>query len=190
MGLTYTQKPAFIDRMIEVGSHHFFKALGNLSLAAAEAENGENIGMARAAREHAQDAQWHMEKTIELYRALVESASGLPVSDRAREILTTFDYESLKRDASKARLTLEENEQWTQFVSESRRGDPVAVIKSFVAKLDDIRSDLAAVTRMIESGKMDAKTIHRALSSFVRTMTFGQYIAEFNRTSREKYARG
>lgn len=188
MGLTYSEKPAFIDRMIEVGSHHFFKALGHLSHAAAEAENGENIGLGRVALEHAEDALWHMRKTQELYGALVQSVGGLPVSDQAKRILTEFDYEGFKKATHRARVTIEENEQWSQFVAESRQGDPVAVIRSFVGKLKDIERELGSTRDMIASGKMDAQIIHLALSAFIRAMTFGQYIAEFNRTSREKYA--
>ncbi len=188
MGLTYTQKPAYIDRMIEVRSHHFFKALGHTSFAAAEAENGENIGIGRAALENARDALWNINKTLELYEALLESIRPLPVSDQAKKILKEFNYDALNAQITKAKTIAFQSEQWQEFVALSREQNPVAVIASFVEKVKGIRIELNKVVEDLTRESMSSQNFHAALRGFVNAMTFGQYIAEFNRTSREMFA--
>ena len=182
-GVTYVQKPAFIDKMIEVGSHHFFKSFGNLNLAAAEAENGENIGISAAAGAHASEAYWHLQKTLELYDALVLSIEPLPVSDRAKKILSSFAPQQLKSFAGSSIMF--DNPQWEQFAASVKTADPVRVIRDFVDRVRRIEPTLKAVVDRLASGEMNPQELHACITKYLEALLFGQYIAEFNRSTRD-----
>lgn len=189
MGLTYTAKPEFIDRMIEVGSYHFFLAFAQLNLAAAEAEIGENIGISKKAAQHGEEALWHIKKSLELYGALVTSIDGLPVSDQAGKILSNFDFDDLHDKITKDDTIKVLPEQWSEFVETARRVEPVTVIKQFVARMSRIQGELESAIEPLSSGQMKTVPLHASFSRFMDALVFGQYIAEFNRTSREMFAK-
>ena len=192
MGLTYTLKPDFIDRMIEIGSYHFFLAFGQLNMAAAEAEIGENIGISKKAVQHAEDALWHTKKALEIYGDLVSSIEGLPVSDDVKRILSTFDFDKFKDKITKDDTIKVLPEQWEEFVGTARRIEPVTVIKQFVEKVARIQGEIETAIKSLSSRSsrnMNTLPLHASFSRFIDALAFGQYIAEFNRTSREMFAK-
>ncbi|MGH9429061.1 MAG: hypothetical protein ACRD2L_22485 [Terriglobia bacterium] len=186
--LTYSDKPEFVDRMIEVGSHHFFKSFAALSLAAAEAEIGEHIGDFREAADHARTSLWHLRKTLEIYRALVSSIKPLEISKTARKILSEFDYDGFHRNIVKNGLVPEENRIWDELVDVAKRIDPVGAIQLFVSKTEAIEPGLSKVARRLGANQMEPQDLHRALTAFSHALFAGQYIAQFNRTTRERYS--
>ena len=189
MGLTYTSKPVYIDRMIEVGSHHFFMAFGHLNLAAAEAEIGENIGPSRKAGTHLDEAVWHLKKTIELYRDLITSIEPLPVSDDVKNILSSFDFHNFQHELAKSDTIKILEDQWNEFVKAAQKIDPVGVIKKFVEKVENIQPVIDDAQKSLKMRGMNSVALHASLSRFIDALVFGQYIAEFNRTSREMFAK-
>ena len=184
-GVTYEKKPAFIDRMIEVGSQHFFKSFGYLNFAAAEAEDGENIGISSAAGDNAKLAVWHLRKALELYGALITSIEPLPVSARAKEIIQNFQGDSLRATLAGQGRVMTDTPQWTQFVSSVKRGDPVDVIKDFVERMRAIQDPLERVSYAMQEGKMEPPNLHSCITKYLEALLFGQYIAEFNRNTRD-----
>ena len=189
MGLTYTSKPEFIDRMVEIGSYHFFLAFGELNMAAAEAEIGENIGISKKSVQHAEDALWHIKKAVEIYGALVSSIEGLPVSENVKRILSTFDFDEFKDKITKDNTIKVLPEQWEEFVETARRIEPVTVIKQFVEKVARIQGEIEAAIKSLSSRNMSTIPLHGSFSGFIDALVYGQYIAEFNRTSREMFAK-
>lgn len=189
MGLTYTSKPVYIDRMIEIGSYHFFLAFGQLNMAAAEAEIGENIGLSKKAVNHADEALWHIKKTLEIYRDLVSSIEPLPISDDVKRILSTFDFNKFQGKITKYDNIKMLPDQWDEFVEAAQRVEPVSVIKQFVKKVERIQREIEATVKSLSAGTMNSLPVHAGLSRFIDALVFGQYIAEFNRTSREMFAK-
>lgn len=188
MGITYQNKPDFIERLIEVGSQHFFQGLGNLSFAAAEAEIGEHIGVHRSALEHAERSLWHVRKTLELYTGMINSLSNLEVSKNAKSILSDYDFTSLKNAIEERRTVNDDETQWHKFVESSRRVDPVGTMKDFVAEVEAIVAPLETLVQELTEGQMNPTTLHQCIAAFVSALNFGQYIAEFNRDTKERFA--
>jgi hypothetical protein len=188
MGITYENKPDFIERLIEVGSQQFFLSLANLSQAAAEAEIGEHIGVSQKAVANAADALWYLRKTLELYVGLANSLEGRPINEKARQILKAYDFANLKRQIGARSTILSEDSQWAKFVASAQKVDPLGTIKDFIAEVKAIEPKLVALVGELSGGEMNPRTIHECLAAFIQALVFGQYIAEFNRDTRERFA--
>lgn len=188
MGITYESKPDFIERLIEVGSQHFFLSFGNLSFAAAEAEIGEHIGVHSSALGYSEKSLWHLKKMLELYTGLANSLSDTPVSERAKKILASYDFNKLGTDIANRATVIHDNGQWQKFVTSSKKVDPLGTIKDFIAEADAIVPHLETLVDELDDGVMNPVTLHVCLTAFIRAMTFGQYIAEFNRDTKERFA--
>ena len=134
-GLTCNPKPPFINRMIEVGSYHYFVSFGHFNIAAAEAENGENIGISTDAGAQAAKALWHLKKCLEIYDDLIISVEPMTIADSARQVLSTFKWDSFHKELISSGSTIDELNQWNQLVSAARSLDPVEAIRLFVNKV-------------------------------------------------------
>ena len=265
-GLTYNPKPPFINRMIEVGSYHYFVSFGHFNIAAAEAENGENIGMsllqnslgsgiycreellslgARASRPHktwqgrgdwlhrvgrftrrltleqrldkyaggtpalpggnpwlarcrslsralfcrsilppsharlrilqkaristdagaqAAKALWHLKKCLEIYDDLIISVEPMTIADSARQVLSTFKWDSFHKELISSGSTIDELNQWNQLVSAARSLDPVEAIRLFVNKVRMVLPKLELISTQFNRGQMNPDELHKTIT--------------------------
>ena len=173
--------------MIEVGSYHYFVSFGHFNIAAAEAENGENIGISTDAGAQAAKALWHLKKCLEIYDDLIISVEPMTIADSARQVLSTFKWDSFHKELISSGSTIDELNQWNQLVSAARSLDPVEAIRLFVNKVRMVLPKLELISTQFNRGQMNPDELHKTITLYLNALLTGQYIAHFNRETRTRY---
>lgn len=187
MGLTYSTKPAFIDRLIETGSGHFFRSYGHLCLFAADIEAGEHIGQINESARHTESAQWNIAKAVAIYEDLVGDLTPMEVAPNALKLMSSMDVSQLKAEVFREGELLANDDVWGKVQQALEDQKPLNAITAFLEEVKIAQKALDKVVSDLEEEQLDIGGVQRLLSQYAKAMILGQCIATVNRVTRQRY---
>jgi hypothetical protein len=188
MGLTYAQKPAFVDRMIETGSQAFLLGMSKLFQFSASVEAGEHISQIEDTAGALPQAVWHLEKASAIYKDLIGDLKSLEASPQINTVVENMNFVDLKSSVIGPTAFIEINSIWDSIIDNVRGANPVGGLSVFVDLLLEALAKVKELLDSIEGETLDMWKLHAALAACTKALIAGQYIAAINRYSREKFA--
>lgn len=188
MGLTYANKPAFVDRIIEAGSHSFLLAFSNLLEFSANVETGEQIAHIDDSKGSLSRAFWSAEKSVALYEDLLNDLNTMTVSPAITNVVSGIDFVDLQKQIVQTGDFIFVQEIWDEIVGFVQNSSPLEALGVFFEYLKKAMDLIGKLQDSVDDGHLDMWLLHQTISACSKALLVGQYIAAINRYSRENFA--